>query len=213
VELDGLVGRPIAPPKHGRAVEDARVLDHLQDPRHGALDERTRPTVAIDVSGLAAERRESMARDGRPPATSRRQPGTIGLEMRGLRAIASGPGRAMAVMTLGLLVAACGILPVTGDGTVPAGPLGPIAPGHAGGPPIECRGVPLDQCRQSVADPGRPDIVRIIVTCTTTCTPAQGEYRIDALRADGRIESLGGGGYASAPAAPAFPQPAPPAPT
>lgn len=132
--------------------------------------------------------------------------------MRDVRTIASGPGRAVVVMTLGLIVAACGILPISGDGTVPAGPLGPMAPGRAGGPPIECRGVPLEHCRNAVSDPGRPDIVRMIVTCTSTCTPAQGDYRIDALLANGRIESLGGGGYASAPAEPASPiepQPAP----
>jgi hypothetical protein len=132
--------------------------------------------------------------------------------MKGLRGITARSGDAIVAMTLGLIVAACGILPISGDGTVPAGPLGPMAPGRAGGPPIECRGVPLEHCRNVVSDPGRADVVRIIVTCTSTCTPAQGDYRVDALLASGRIESLGGGGYASAPAEPASPiepQPAP----
>jgi hypothetical protein len=99
---------------------------------------------------------------------------------------------------------------VGGPGPIPIGPAGPVVANPNGGPPVECRGIPLQQCVQSApVDLGRNDIARVIVTCTKICTPTQGEFRLDAILADGRMEGMGGGGYSSAPAAPA---PAPPEP-
>jgi hypothetical protein len=94
---------------------------------------------------------------------------------------------------------------VNGDPPVPAGPLGPIVPGQAGAPPVECRGIPIEQC-QSMGGVGGGNIVRVIVTCMTVCTPAKGDVRIDVLRPNGTTESMGQGSYAGAEAAP---QPAP----
>lgn len=88
---------------------------------------------------------------------------------------------------------------------MPAGPLGPIVQGQPGNPPIECRGVPLDSCRGFGT--GSKDVVRIIVTCTGTCTPQRGDVRVDALRQDGTTESRGQGTYEDA-GQPALPEPA-----
>jgi hypothetical protein len=93
---------------------------------------------------------------------------------------------------------------VGGPGPIPIGPSGPIVANPNGGPPVECRGIPVQQCLQSApVELGRNDIARVVVTCTKVCTPTQGEFRLDLVLADGRIEGMGGGGYSSAPAAPA----------
>jgi hypothetical protein len=101
---------------------------------------------------------------------------------------------------------------VNGDPPVPAGPLGPIVPGQGGGPPVECRGVPIEQC-QGYGGMGEPNVVRVIVTCMTVCTPAKGDVRIDVLRPDGRTESMGQGSYAGAEAAPGPVSTPPPVPS
>ena len=106
-----------------------------------------------------------------------------------------------------LMVAACGLTPVENRPPVPAGPLGPIVPGPAGAPPVECRGVPIEQCT-SFANAGEVDVVRYIVTCTTVCTPLKGDVRIDVLGSDGTVRNHGDGGYEAAAAAP-VPEPAP----
>jgi hypothetical protein len=101
---------------------------------------------------------------------------------------------------------------VGGPGPIPIGQAGPVVANPNGGPPVECRGIPVQQCLQSApVDLGRHDIARVVVTCTKVCTPEQGEFRLDAILADGRVEGMGGGAYSSAPAAPA-PAPAEPAP-
>jgi hypothetical protein len=99
-----------------------------------------------------------------------------------------------------LLVAACGFTMFGGTPPIPVGPVGPVVANPNGGPPIECRDIPIEQCLSSGGVDGQ-DVARIIVTCTKVCTPTDGEYRLDLLKADGRIEQAGGGAYASAPAA------------
>lgn len=89
------------------------------------------------------------------------------------------------------------------DGQVPAGPLGPIIENPEGGPPIECRGVPRDQCLSFgnvEADPAEDPnkVVRTIVTCLKVCTPQRGDVRIDVLMVDGTVLANGQGGYESA---------------
>jgi hypothetical protein len=109
--------------------------------------------------------------------------------------------RAMAAATsAALLVAACGFAMSGGAPPIPIGPIGPVVQNPNGGPPIECRGIPIEQCTSSGGADAR-NVVRIIVTCTKVCTPIEGEYRLDLLMADGRIEQAGGGAYASAPVA------------
>jgi hypothetical protein len=90
---------------------------------------------------------------------------------------------------------------VNGDPPVPAGPLGPVVAGQAGGPPVECRAVPIDECR-SMGGVDDPNVVRVIVTCMTVCTRAKGDLRIDVLRPNGTTESMGQGSYAGAEAVP-----------
>lgn len=107
------------------------------------------------------------------------------------------------------MVAACGLTPVADRPPVPAGPLGPIVPGPAGAAPVECRGVPIEQCT-SFANAGERDVVRYIITCTAVCTPQQGSVRIDILGSNGSTRSAGDGQYVAsapvpAPAAPAEP--------
>jgi hypothetical protein len=116
-----------------------------------------------------------------------------------------------AATTLALLVAACGFTELGGPPPIPVGPVGPVVPNPNGGPPVECRGIPIEQCSSSAGVDGRRNVVRVIVTCTKICTPTEGEYRLDLLMADGRVEQAGGGAYASAPAAaPNGPEAAPP---
>jgi hypothetical protein len=111
--------------------------------------------------------------------------------------------RVAAGVVLAMALAGCGLVPVGDQGPpVPAGPLGPIVPAEGGGPPIECRGVPIEQC-QAFGPIGMADVVRYIITCTSVCTPQKGDVRIDALRSNGTTESMGGGSYSSAEAAPA----------
>ena len=106
-------------------------------------------------------------------------------------------------LSMAMVVAGCGLTRtvVNGDPPVPAGPLGPIVPAQGGGPPVECRGVPIDQC-QGFGGVGEPNIVRVIVTCKTVCTPVKGDVRIDVLRPNGTTESMGQGSYAGAEAVP-----------
>jgi hypothetical protein len=109
-----------------------------------------------------------------------------------------------------LLVAACGFTEFGGPPPIPAGPIGPVLP-NPNGPPFECRGIPIEPCTRTSGVEGQPNVVRVIVTCTKVCTPTEGEFRVDLLLADGRIEQAGGGAYASAPAAaPNEPEAAPP---
>jgi hypothetical protein len=113
---------------------------------------------------------------------------------------------ASVVVALTLGIAGCGLSPtvLNGDPPVPAGPLGPIVPGQPGSPPVECRGVPIEDCK-SMGSVDGPNVVRVIVTCMTVCTPAKGDVRIDVLRPDGSTEAMGQGSYAGAEV---FPQPA-----
>ena len=99
------------------------------------------------------------------------------------------------------MVAACGLTPVANRPPVVAGPLGPIVPGQGGAPPVECRGVPIEQCT-GFANAGEADVVRYIITCTSVCTPDKGEVRIDVLGSNGIVRSHGDGGYETAAAAP-----------
>lgn len=107
-------------------------------------------------------------------------------------------------MSLSVAIAACGLTPVANRPPVPAGPLGPVVPGQGGSPPVECRGVPREQC-VSFVNAGEADVVRYIVTCTSVCTPEQGDVRIDILGSNGTTRSAGDGSYASAPAAAPLP--------
>jgi hypothetical protein len=110
----------------------------------------------------------------------------------------------LATIALASTLGACGLVggTVVQDGPpVPAGPLGPVFPGEGGAPAVECRGVPVEQCRGFVSQ-DQQNVVRVIVTCTAVCTPEQGEVRIDVLLPDGSTRSMGQGSYASA-AAPA----------
>ena len=113
--------------------------------------------------------------------------------------------------TIALLsLSGCGFFggAVVQDGPpVPAGPLGPVLPGQDGGPPVECRGVPMEQC-QSFGSGAQPGVVRVIVTCTGVCTPVNGEVRIDTLHPDGTTRSMGQGSYSAAAAPPLIPEPA-----
>jgi hypothetical protein len=119
----------------------------------------------------------------------------------------------LATITLASTLSACGFFggAVVQDGPpVPAGPLGPVLPGQEGGPPVECRGVPLQEC-QSFGFGAEPNLLRVIVTCTSVCTPLEGDVRIDALQPDGTTRSMGQGSYSGAMAEPqpqVIPEPA-----
>jgi hypothetical protein len=110
-------------------------------------------------------------------------------------------GTIAAGTTAALLVAACGFTVLGQPPPIPVGPIGPIVPNPNGGAPVECRAIPIEQCTSSAGVDRPPNVVRVIVTCTKVCTPTDGEYRLDLLMADGRIEQAGSGAYASAPAA------------
>ena len=86
---------------------------------------------------------------------------------------------------------------------VPPGQLGPIVQGEGGGPPIECRGVPVESCRGFGNTGGEPDVVRYIITCTSVCTPIKGDVRIDILGSNGTTRYAGDGSYSSGDAVPA----------
>jgi len=116
----------------------------------------------------------------------------------------------LGLVVLAVALAGCGLTgTVSGKPPVPAGPLGPVVPGQDGGPPVECRGVPIEPC-QGFGNVSEPNVVRVIVTCLTTCTLANGDIRIDVLRPNGMTESKGEGGYAGAAAAPPPEMTAPP---
>lgn len=115
-----------------------------------------------------------------------------------------------AVALVAAMVSGCGILqPVTREVvTVDSSPISPELIGplieRPGAPPIECRGVPRVHCLDGGEveleamgfAPG--DIERLIVTCTVAqCTPADGEYRVDVLRKDGRSLEVMGGAYST----------------
>jgi hypothetical protein len=100
-----------------------------------------------------------------------------------------------------MLVASCGFTMFGQPPPIPVGPMGPVVANPNGGPPVECRDIPIEQCTSSAGIDSRPNVIRVIVTCTKVCTPTDGEYRLDLLLAHGRIEQAGGGAYASAPAA------------
>jgi hypothetical protein len=113
----------------------------------------------------------------------------------------------MAGLLVAVALAACVAVPVPQRDPVPAGPLGPVIAAPDGGPPIECRGIPQDRCREvgTVRDGeggvAQADIVRVIVTCEgAPCTLADGAFRIDILLKDGSTIEHGSGGYGSAPA-------------
>jgi len=106
----------------------------------------------------------------------------------------------LAAMTI-LVVAGCGLVPAQNGPPVPPGPLGPIVQAEGGGAMVECRGVPVEQCR-GFASSGEADVVRYIVTCTSACTPEKGDVRIDILGSNGTTRSAGGGSYSSAEEAP-----------
>jgi hypothetical protein len=106
----------------------------------------------------------------------------------------------LATIALASTLGACGFLGGTAvqeRPPVPAGPRGPVFPGEGGAPAVECRGVPVEQCRGFVSQ-DQQNVVRVIVTCTTACTPVQGDVRIDVLLPDGSTRSMGEGSYASA---------------
>ena len=109
----------------------------------------------------------------------------------------------LVIIAATVLIAGCELTRtvVGGPPPIPAGPVGPIVANPNGGPPVECRAIPKNECLQSAGNPGRQDVVRVIVTCTKVCTPTEGEYRLDYVTGDGRVEQAGGGAYASAPAA------------
>ena len=127
------------------------------------------------------------------------------------------PMRAPIVGLLAISLAGCaGTVPFADGPPVPPGPLGPIIPSQGGGPPIECRAVPREQCASFGQSSGDPDVVRYIVTCTSVCTPEKGDVRIDIVGADGSTRAAGSGSYSSAPAEPApalTPEPSDPGPS
>jgi hypothetical protein len=112
--------------------------------------------------------------------------------------------RMLGTVSVLVAVAACAVTPVPDRPPVPAGPLGPVIPERGGSPAAECRGVPQDQC-MSFVNVGERDVVRYIITCTSVCTPEQGDVRIDILGSNGTVRSAGDGSYASAPAAAPLP--------
>jgi hypothetical protein len=114
----------------------------------------------------------------------------------------------LATMALVVTVAGCGVAggPGQDQRPIPAGPLGPVLPPEGAGSAVECRGVPMEMCR-SFADVGDPTVIRVIVTCTSVCTPTKGDVRIDVVFSSGAVVSRGQGGYESAEAAPVPPAP------
>ena len=101
------------------------------------------------------------------------------------------------------VVAGCSVVRTQNGPPVPPGQLGPIVQGEGGGPPIECRGVPVESCRGFGNTGGEPDVVRYIITCTSVCTPIKGDVRIDILGSNGTTRYAGDGSYSSGDAVPA----------
>ena len=114
----------------------------------------------------------------------------------------AGVRRLILAAAVALAAGGCGLVPVQNGPPVPPGPLGPIVQSDDGGTQVECRGVPIEQCR-GFANAGEADVVRYIVTCTSVCTPQKGDVRIDILGSNGATRSAGGGSYSSADAVPA----------
>ena len=113
--------------------------------------------------------------------------------------------RALLTIAVAVATAACLAVQPAPREPVPAGPLGPVVAGQEGQPPIECRGLPLDRCRElgTVHDGAGgvavAEIARVIVSCEgAPCTQADGAFRIDYLRKDGSTGEIGRGGYGSA---------------
>lgn len=111
--------------------------------------------------------------------------------------------RRLVLAAVGLLAfVGCSLVPVQNGPPVPPRPLGPIVQAEGAGPPVECRGVPVEQCR-GFAGSGEADVVRYIITCTSACTPRQGDVRVDILGTNGVTRSAGNGSYSSGDAVPA----------
>jgi hypothetical protein len=106
-------------------------------------------------------------------------------------------------IALALLVAGCGIVDreVVGQPPIAPGPLGPIFPAPDGGPPIECRGVPKDECI-GFTSRGETNIVRFIVVCMSVCSPEKGDVAMYALRPSGAVDGIGQGSYSGGVAVP-----------
>ncbi len=100
-------------------------------------------------------------------------------------------GLVMVAFTL----AGCSIRGFEPGRQIPAGPFGAIVPSSNGGPPIECRAVPIQRCAEAWGGEVDQTIVRIIVTCTDVCTLSNGSYDVHVLRQNGRVEPMGGGSY------------------
>jgi hypothetical protein len=117
--------------------------------------------------------------------------------------------RSGAALVAIISIAGCGIglgvPPAQGDQVDP-NEIGPIFAGPNGGPPIECRDIPREQCLTSGAtqqETLRPfgDVRRVITTCLSdVCDASAGEYRIDVVLADGSTREALRGAYAAAPA-------------
>lgn len=110
--------------------------------------------------------------------------------------------RLVLIMAAALVIGGCSVVQVPNGPPVPPGPLGPIVQSDGGNAQIECRGVPIEQCR-GFANDAEADVVRYIVTCTSACTPEKGDVRVDILGSNGTTRSAGAGSYSSAQAVPA----------
>jgi hypothetical protein len=117
------------------------------------------------------------------------------------------------VLVVALAMMGCAIsggAPQAQREAVPAGPIGPVIAAPDGGPPIECRRLPQERCREvgalgdgqgGIAEHGiaMDDIERVIVSCEgAPCTSTDGAFRIDILMRDGATTEIGRGGYGAA---------------
>lgn len=73
-----------------------------------------------------------------------------------------------------------------------------------GGPPVECRGLPVSSCdigftmlddRRGDTSLDVADVERIVISCVGACNPQGGETRVDVILANGRTELIANGGY------------------
>ena len=99
------------------------------------------------------------------------------------------------MVLVALTMAGCSAVGVEPGRQVPAGPFGAIIPSANGGPPAECRAVPIQRCAEAWGGEVDQTIVRVIVTCTDVCTLTNGSYDVHVLRQNGRVEPMGGGSY------------------
>jgi hypothetical protein len=121
--------------------------------------------------------------------------------------------RVLLVLVVALAMTGCAIsggAPQAQREAVPAGLIGPVIAAPDGGPPIECRGLPQERCREvgalgdgqgGIESRGiaKGDIERVIVSCEgTPCTHTDGAFRIDILMRDGATTEIGRGGYGAA---------------